>query len=60
MVEAPSCYRRVNYSGASGQRRGEGQKLASQEHIYGIRTFISREALIFFFFQVTAPSPSFK
>ena len=33
MVEAPSYYRRVNHSGASGQRRGEGQDLASQEHL---------------------------
>lgn len=51
MVEAPSCYRRVNYSGASGQLRGEGPELASPEHIYRIRTFISPESLIFFSFR---------
>lgn len=35
--------------------RGEGQELASQEHIYRIRTFISGEPLIFFFFSGHSP-----
>lgn len=50
MAEAPSCYRRVNHSGASGQCLGEGQDRSHLEKFHPVMIFFphsrARKALL--------------